>query len=95
MDKIKIYKDGKLLIFQIGTRVRMVKDIILSSEDAEYLSLFAIEGEEGTIDSITPSVSIKFDPTCYGVSRTFFIPEELFITDVIAVVEGSHLRLVK
>jgi len=95
MKKIKIYKDGKLIVIEKGTRVRMTRDIILTGEDADYLSLFAAQGEEGTINALSPTVSIKFDLDKYGMSRTFFIPESLSLIDVFELIEEPYLRLVK
>ena len=95
MDEIKVYEDGKISVFKVGTRIRMTKDIILRYEELEELDTFVEAGTEGVIIELCPRIGIKFDLPQSVFTKEFFLQDSLDITDIVELVKESHLRLVK
>jgi len=94
MTRIKIQKNGEVNVFEEGARIRLKKDIIINHQEGTS-TVFVEKGEEGIISSVNPQIIIQFNEDETGVVKEISIHDDLLITDMAELLDGTHLRVMR
>ena len=95
MPDFVLRRDGEINAFNLGAKIRMIKDILVEKTGDADNAMFIKKDTCGIIVEVDPVV-IMFDPdVATSAYRTVGLEEGILVTDMAELIDGVHLRIIE